>query len=137
MSKTLVAALAGGAAFMALPSAAAAQMMGTPNGAELYGQPVSVVTANGQTNTITFQPDGTATITSSATSEVTPVRWSATGGQLCLQSSTARECVPYQSAFQPQQAVTLTSDCGQTAQWTALSTNQPAPPTSTRAGERG
>jgi hypothetical protein len=136
MSKTLVAALAGGAAFMALPSAAAAQMMGAPNGSELYGQPVSVVTANGQSNTITFQPDGSATI-SSATGEVVPVRWSASAGQLCLQSATARECVPYQSAFQPQQAVTLTSDCGQTAQWTALSTNQPAPPTSTRAGERG
>lgn len=137
MSKKFVAAALTGAALMTLaPSSAAAQAM--PSGAEL--QEVRVDMANGAMNTLQFQPDGTVRILSSSGMEVAQGRWFVQNQMLCLElGPNARECWPYRAAFQAYQAATLTSDCGATSQWTALSTRQaaPPPPEPRRAGERG
>lgn len=135
MRKTLVAATLGGAALaVAAPSAAAAQSM-SPTGAEIAGHPVRVSFANGTSNTLYFDPSGSVRIAGPAGEELTQGRWFVQNSNLCLEAGAGlRECWPYQAAFQPQRAVTLTSDCGSTSQWTALSTNEPAP---RRAGERG
>lgn len=135
MRKNLVAATLGGAALMAVaaPSAAAAQSI--PTGAEIAGHPVRVSFANGATNTLYFDPSGTVRIASAAGEELAVGRWFVQNQMMCVEGGAGlRECWPYRAAFQAQRPVTLTSDCGATSQWTALSTNEPAP---RRAGERG
>lgn len=117
------------------PTIAAAQMA-DPTGAEIAGHPVSV-NVGGVTNTIYFAPDGTARIVSPAGTEVQG-NWTVANRNLCLTTSTARECWPYAAAFQAGQPVSLTSDCAVTSQWTPVSTTlPPAPAVSGRAGERG
>ena len=135
MRKSLLTLAVGGAAILAVaPSGAFAQSW--QPGAELYGQPVRVAWANGVTNTLYFEADGSIRIAGPDGSEVTQGRWSVANQMMCVSlASGARECWPYRMAFQSQQPVTLTSDCGATSQWTALSTNQP--PVQRRAGERG
>lgn len=129
----LVAAGCGAAAVFALaPSVASAQM--APDGSEIVGHSVQVQTASGATNTIYFQPGGVARIVAPSGTEVQGT-WSVANQALCLGAGTARECFPYQQAFQAGQPVTVTSDCGSTATWTALSTAPSAPPA--RQGERG
>lgn len=129
----LIAASCGAAAaFVLAPSMASAQMM--PDGSEIVGHSVQVQTASGTTNTIYFQPGGTARIVSPSGTEVQGT-WSVANQALCLGAGTARECFPYQQAFQAGQPVTLTSDCAATSVWTPLSTAPSAPPA--RRGERG
>ena len=145
MNKKFVAAAFGGALFMvAAPQAAFAQagqtMMGAPNGAELHGQSVRVEMADGTVNTVDFGADGTVRITSGSGSQVVNGRWFVQNQMMCLElGGTARECWPYQAAFQANQPLALTSDCGSASRWTALGTNQmmPPPPIDRRAGERG
>lgn len=129
----LIAAGCGTAAALALaPSAASAQM--APNGSEIIGHSVQVQTASGVTNTVYFQPGGVTRIVAPSGTEVQGT-WSVANQALCLGAGTARECFPYQQAFQAGQPVTVTSDCGATSTWTALSTAPTSLPT--RQGERG
>jgi hypothetical protein len=111
-------------------SAAGAQAW-TP-GSEIVGQTVQVET-NGVTNSITFNGDGSAIITTPSGRAV-PATWTATGNQLCLTTGGPSECFPYAQAFRAGQPVTLTSSCNATARWLATSTNAP---TQRSAGERG
>jgi hypothetical protein len=108
---------------------ASAQTM--PNGAELRGATVQVEFANGVTNMVTFNADGTASI--QGATETVPGRWYVQDQRLCLEASGARECWAYQSAFRDGQSVTLTSDCASTSRWTAMNTA----PMQQRSGERG
>lgn len=114
------------------PSAASAQ--GAPNGSEIIGHSVQVQTASGTVNTVYFEPGGNARIVSPSGTEVQGT-WSVANQALCLGAGTARECWPYQQAFQAGQPVTVTSDCGATAVWTPVSTAPTAPPVT--RGERG
>jgi hypothetical protein len=123
-------AVAGVPVAVMAPTAAAAQP-----GAELNGQQVQVVAANGETNTLSFQPDGQVYI-SSTNGQSAQGTWSVQGQSMCISAGGRRECWPYRSAFRAQQPMTMVSDCGATTQWTALGVNQPAP-TQQRAGERG
>jgi hypothetical protein len=105
-------------------------------GSEITGQSVQVST-NGVTNTVYLDPGGVARIQTPG-GNVVPATWTAGGGQLCLSTGAARECWPYTAPFQAGQQVTLTSSCNAASQWTALGTNQPAPPPAQQgAGERG
>jgi hypothetical protein len=115
---------------------ASAQGMGPPTGAEITGHSVQVET-NGVVNTVYFDAGGSARIVSPAGREV-PAQWFVENQRLCLATgTTARECWAYQAAFQPGQAMSLTSDCG-TSRWTAMSTATFAPPEPpVRRGERG
>jgi len=135
MRKTLLTLAVGGAAILAAaPSAAFAQTW--QPGAELWGQTVRVTWANGLSNTLYFDQNGTVRIAGPDGMQVTQGTWTADGSRICVSlANGARECWPYSTAFMAQQPVTLTSDCGSTSQWTALSVNQP--PTQRRAGERG
>ncbi len=123
-----------GAAFglAVFASAGAAAQTWTP-GSEIVGQTVQVDT-NGTVNNITFNADGTATITTPAGRAV-PATWTAAGNQLCLQSGGRSECFPYAQAFQAGQPVTLTSNCNATSRWLANNVNQA--PVQRPAGERG
>ena len=115
--------------------AAAAQGAYQP-GDELRGHSVQIE-ANGETNTVFFDRDGTARIVSTNGAEATG-RWYVEGQNLCLSLGTdARECWPYQSAFRAGQPVTLTSTCAITSRWTALSTEPMEQPVQERRGERG
>lgn len=127
----IAARLAFGLGLLGCGSLAAAQSW-TP-GSELVGQTVQVDT-NGVVNNITFNADGTATITSPSGRAV-PATWSATGNQLCLTAGGPAECFPYAQAFQAGQPVTLTSSCNAISRWLATNTNQP--PVQRSAGERG
>ncbi len=129
--KTAVACAAAIVCAVAPLSAAAAQ--GAPNGSEIIGHSIQVE-ASGTTNTVYFDPGGSARILTPAGMEV-PGRWSVANQQLCLSVSNLRECWPYQQVFQAGQPVTLTSDCAVTSRWTPVSTAPTAPPT--RRGERG
>jgi hypothetical protein len=102
---------------------------------EIIGQPIQVTT-NGVTNTIYLDAGGTARIMTPGGNTV-PGTWTAANSQLCLSNGTAQECFPYTAPFQPGQAVTLTSSCGQNSTWLAASTNAPPPPPSGQRGERG
>ena len=127
----LLSAVAGAlAASFALAPAASAQVA---NGSELRGASVQVQFDDGTMNTVTFNPDGTASIQGPA--QTVPARWTADSQQLCLEAVGTRECWPYQTAFRDGQTITLTSTCGATSHWTALSTAQPAQ--QRRPGERG
>ena len=136
MRKILLTLAVSGAAVLAVaPSSASAQTW--QPGAELWGQPVRVTWANGVSNTLYFEQNGVVRIAGPDGTEVTQGTWTAANNQICVSlANGARECWPYNMAFVAQQPVTLTSTCGSTSQWTALSTNQP-PPTQRRAGERG
>ena len=141
MRNKLVAAVLGSAALVAAaPSTASAQtgMMMTPTGAELQGHAVRVETPTGW-NTLYFEPNGALRIAAPSGNEVARGRWFVQDQTMCLAlESGARECVPYQRAFQASQPVSLISDCGTASQWTALSVNQMAPPPEPRRrGERG
>lgn len=129
MTKFTIAA--GFAAASLLSTAAAAQWV---PGSEIAGQTVQVET-NGVVNNITFQPGGTATITTPSGNAI-PASWTANAGQLCLRTGGASECFPYNQPFQAGQSVTATSSCGATSRWLANATNQPAQPARS-AGERG
>src|SRR3954463_514250 len=115
-----------------LPSIAFAQA-GAP-GSEIVGQPIAVTT-NGVTNTVYFDPGGSARIMTPGGNTI-PGTWTAANGQLCLNNGTARECWPYASPFQAGQPVTLTSSCNSSSTWLAASTNGPPAPAGQR-GERG
>ena len=117
-------------AIAALPSAAFAQALGS----EIVGQPIQVTT-NGVTNTVYFDPGGSARIITPGGNTV-PGTWTAANGQLCLSNGTAQECWPYTSPFQAGQPQTLTSSCNATSTWLAQNTNQP-PPAQGQRGERG
>lgn len=135
MRKNLIAAALGGVALVtfAAPSSAAAQ---APTGAEL--QEMRVQMPDGAMNLLYFQPDGTVRIASSTGAEVAQGRWFVQNQMLCLElGPNARECWPYQEVFEAMKAVNLTSDCGATSQWTALSTRQQAPVQMPAPGERG
>jgi hypothetical protein len=116
-----------------LACAAAAGAQNWTPGWEIVGQTVQVDT-NGVVNNITFNPDGSAVITTPSGRAV-PASWTASGNQLCLTSGGPAECFPYAQAFQAGQPVTLTSSCNATSRWLATNTNQPA--TQRPAGERG
>ena len=118
-----------GAALLA--SGASAQWV---PGSEIAGQTVQVET-NGTVNNVTFEPGGTARI-STPSGNVVPASWTANAGQLCLRTGTASECFPYNQPFQAGQPVNATSSCGATSRWLANATNQPAPQ-QRQAGERG
>ena len=136
MRKILLTLAVGGAAILAVAPASASAQTWQP-GAELWGQGVQVTWANGVTNTLWFDQNGTVRIAGPDGVQVTQGTWTASGQQICVSlANGASECWPYRMAFVAQQPVTLTSSCGSTSQWTALSTNQP-PPTERRAGERG
>jgi hypothetical protein len=96
-------------------------------GAEIVGQSVQVQTA-GVTNTVHFDAGGAARIVTPS-GNVVPASWTATGGQLCLQTGGGSECWPYQSPFEAGRQMTLTSSCQATSSWLANATNpmqQPA-----------
>lgn len=131
MKKTAIAAALGSAFMMATFATPASAQSWMP-GNELRGHAVNIET-NGVVNTVNFDADGTARILS-ATGQEVQGRWFTENQMICLQSATARECWPYQQAFQAGQPVTLTSDCASTSRWTPISTQQQAMPTS---GERG
>jgi hypothetical protein len=120
-----------GASLLAVAGSAAAQSW-TP-GSEIVGQSLQVET-NGVINTVTFNPDGTASVLTPSGRAI-PANWSANGGQLCLNAGGAQECFPYAQAFQAGQPITATSSCGATSRWLANSVNQA--PQSRPAGERG
>ena len=134
MKTTSIAALLGGLCMTFVPlSSAAAQSVGMP-GYEITGHSVMVDT-NGVMNTVYFDPGGMARIVTQNGRQVDGT-WSVANQQLCLSSTSARECWPYQSAFQTGVPVTLTSDCGSTSRLTANSTAMPAM-AEPRPGERG
>ncbi len=114
----------------ALSGVAHAQGPWSP-GSEIVGQAVQVET-NGVTNTVYFDPGGTARIISPAGNTVAGT-WTAAGGQLCLSTGAQQECWPYASPFQAGQPMTLTSNCNSTSRWLASATNMAAPV----PGERG
>lgn len=120
-----------GASLLAIAGTASAQSW-TP-GSEIVGQSLQVET-NGVINTVTFNPDGTASILTPSGRAV-PATWSAAGGQMCLTAGGPQECFPYAQAFQAGQPITATSSCGATSRWLANSVNQA--PQSRPAGERG
>lgn len=105
-------------------------------GDELRGHSVQIE-ANGDTNTVSFERDGTARIVSSNGAEATG-RWYTEGQTLCLSlGPQSNECWPYRAAFRTGQAVSLTSTCAITSRWTPISTEPMAPPVQDRRGERG
>ena len=136
MKKTRLVAGVAASIFISVMAAgsASAQTADWPLGAELRGATAQVQFADGAVNTVNFHPDGTATIVGRSGQSVN-ANWFVQGQQLCLQTATGRECWPYNMAFQTGQSMTLTSDCGSTSRWTAMSTQQP--PVQTRSGERG
>jgi len=134
MKKMHLAALLGGAMAGSVMFAPAASAQTMPMGAELRGATMQIAFADGVTNTVTFNPDGTASI--QGPTDTVAGRWFVDGSRLCLQTAAGRECWPYQAPFMNGQTVTLTSDCASTSQWTALSTAQP-PMQQRRPGERG
>lgn len=113
------------------PVAAFAQAGWTP-GAEIVGQPIQV-TANGITNTLYLDSGGQLRIVTPGGNTVQG-SWRAANGQLCLSVAGSQECVPYDSAFQPQQPKTFTSSCNAVQTWLAQATNNP---TQALKGERG
>ena len=136
MRKHRLAAGVAGAMFLSFAGAgtASAQSADWPLGSELRGASAQVEFASGVVNNVNFHPDGTATVQGPSGAQVN-ANWYVQGQSLCLQTGTGRECWPYQTAFQTGQSLTLTSDCGATSRWTALSTQQPT--AAPRSGERG
>jgi hypothetical protein len=115
-------------AIVALVTASAASAQWMP-GMEITGQQVQVQT-NGTMNTITFEPNGVARISSPSGATVVDATWTANAGKLCLQTSSTFDCYPYAAPFTANVPVDLRSDCNVLSRWTALSTAVPP-------GERG
>jgi hypothetical protein len=115
-------------AIAALVTASAASAQWVP-GMEITGQQVQVQT-NGIMNTITFDPNGVARISSPSGATVVDATWTANAGKLCLQTSTTFDCYPYAAPFTANMPVDLRSDCNVLSRWTALST-------AVAPGERG
>ena len=136
MNKTsLAASLSGLVLLSGFTAAGAAAQSPWPTGAEITGHAVRVE-AEGVVNTVYFDPGGNARIVSPSGREV-PGRWFVENQSLCLETG-ARECWPYQAAFQTGVPVDLTSNCATASRWTALSTEPFGPPPETgRSGERG
>ena len=132
--KLLAATACAAAALISAP--AAAQMM---TGEELRGQTVVVDFADGTRNTVFFGSTGAATISNPTTGQTLNGNWYTQGSNLCLAAGGATECWAYTNRFAAGRAVTLASDCGQNAVWTARAVNAPrqevAPAQQT--GERG
>jgi hypothetical protein len=84
-------------AIAALVTASAASAQWVP-GMEITGQQVQVQT-NGVMNTITFEPNGVARITSPTGATVVDATWTASAGKLCLQTSSTFDCYPYAAPF--------------------------------------
>ena len=105
---------------IALSSASVAAAQWTP-GMEIVGQEVQVQT-NGVVNTISFEPNGVATIRSPSGATVVNANWTSDAGQLCLRTSSTFDCYPYRAPFTARQPVDLISNCGVRSRWTALST---------------
>lgn len=116
---------------VATPAGVLAQPMWTP-GSEIAGQTLQVQT-NGVVNTISFNADGTATITAPDGTAV-PGTWSAANNMLCLSANGGQECWPYSQPFQAGRQVALTSSCNQVTTFMPQSTN---PPMQRSGGERG
>lgn len=114
----MLAKISFGAICISVASAAAAQW--SP-GMEIVGQEVQVQT-NGVVNTISFQPNGVATIRSPSGATVVNANWTSDGGQLCLRTADAFDCYPYRTPFTARMPVDLISNCGVRSRWTALST---------------
>lgn len=131
MTSTLLLKVALFGAAAAVPIGAVAAQAWTP-GSEIVGQTVQVQT-NGVVNNITFNADGTATITTPQGTAV-PGTWSAANNMLCLSANGGQECWPYSQPFQAGQQLALTSSCQQVSTFTPQSTN---PPTQRSSGERG
>ena len=114
------------AAALSIATSASAQWI---PGMEITGQQVQVQT-NGVINTITFERDGVAHISSPSGATVVDATWTAANGKLCLQTATTADCYPYAAPFTARAPVTLRSDCNMISRWTALST-------AVAPGERG
>lgn len=130
MTKTTLFAGLASVAFLA--SGASAQWV---PGSEIAGQTVQVET-NGVVNSITFEPGGTARITTPS-GNVVPASWTANAGQLCLRTGAASECFPYTQPFQAGQTMSATSSCGASSRWLANAVNQQPAPQQQSLGERG
>lgn len=131
-SKLATLTLVGAFMMAANPAQAADQ-----TGEELTGRMVDVQFADGTKNTVNFGTGGVATITS-ADGSLSNARWFVNDQQLCLQMGTVGECWGYTERFEAGRAVSLSSSCDMTSQWTARSVNpirQVAPPV--EQGERG
>jgi hypothetical protein len=105
---------------IALSSASVAAAQWSP-GMEIMGQEVQVQT-NGVVNTISFQPNGVATIRSPSGATVVDATWTSDAGQLCLKTANTFDCYPYRAPFTARMPVDLISNCGVRSRWTALST---------------
>lgn len=105
---------------IALSSASVAAAQWSP-GMEIMGQEVQVQT-NGVLNTISFQPNGVATIRSPSGATVVDATWTSDAGQLCLKTTNTFDCYPYRAPFTARMPVDLISNCGVRSRWTALST---------------
>lgn len=105
---------------IALSSASIAAAQWRP-GMEIVGQEVQVQT-NGVVNTISFQPNGVATIRSPSGATVVNANWTSEAGQLCLKTSSTFDCYPYRAPFTARMPVDLISNCGVRSRWTALTT---------------
>ena len=119
------------AAVVAVPAGMVSAQAWVP-GSEIAGQSVQVQT-NGVMNTITFNADGTASISTPSGTSV-PGTWSAANNMLCLSANGGQECWPYAHAFQAGQQIALTSSCQQVSTFMPQSIN---PPAQRSAGERG
>jgi hypothetical protein len=122
-------------AALAVPATAVVAQTGWVPGSEIAGQTVQVQT-NGVVNSIMFNADGTAMITTPSGTSV-PGTWSAANGMLCLSANGGQECWPYARPFMAGQQMALTSSCQQVSTFTPFSVNQPMPPMSGERGERG
>src|SRR4051812_42805396 len=122
MKKPLLFKIILAAAAVAPASVVAAQAGWVP-GSEIAGQTVQVQ-ANGVMNTIAFNADGTASITTPGGTTV-PGTWSAANSQLCLSANGGQECWPYSRPFQAGQQIALTSSCQQLTTFTPQGTNAP------------
>lgn len=138
MTNTSFAAALGGLFLVSAFSAESAAAQAWQPGAEITGHSVRVE-AQGVTNTVYFDPGGSARIVSDQGREY-PGRWFVENQQMCLElASGARECWAYQAPFMAGTPVAMTSTCGPST-WTAVSTEAPLPPpppTMERGGERG
>ena len=134
MTKRVKYSLFATALLIAVPAATVAQVW-VP-GSEIAGQSV-VVETNGVANTVYFDNGGAARIVSPSGRTVNAA-WTASNGNLCLNTGAANECWPYTQAFQAGQRVTLTSNCQAVSNWLPNGTNAPpAQPVQENMSERG
>jgi hypothetical protein len=113
---------------VAATPAGAATYPGPPEagalGSELYAPNATVrVDLQGDTNTLTFRPDGTVTNFVHSNHMTVQGHWWVVNNQLCINwAGTNRpECWPYPVAWVPGQTLTVTSDRGNTVKVTLLS----------------